>query len=150
MALPTQTTVLRNGWLDALALDFAFYSQPSSSQFSNQYRIGKLSFFTFVYAHLVVTKEFIFSKESCKALGIEKFHGVMKKLLLSLSAVKLSSSEFVLLKVELKMISSKLFKIVFFRRYFYSGRLNQQIQRRKCSQTKSADCFLNIVTAVHR
>ncbi|CBY08685.1 unnamed protein product [Oikopleura dioica] len=85
MALPTQTTVLRNGWLDALALDFAFYSQPSSSQFSNQYRI-------------VVTKDFIFSKESCKALGIEKFHGVMKKLLLSLSAVKLSSSEFVLLK----------------------------------------------------
>ncbi|CAG5081294.1 Oidioi.mRNA.OKI2018_I69.PAR.g9833.t1.cds [Oikopleura dioica] len=85
MALPTQTTVLRNGWLDALALDFAFYSQPSSSQFSNQYRI-------------VVSKDFIFSKETCKTLGIEKFHEVMKKLLLSLSAVKLSSSEFVLLK----------------------------------------------------
>ena len=103
MALPTQTTVLRNGWLDALALDFAFYSQPSSSQFSNQYRIGKKLLFSFINPLLVVTKDFIFSKESCKALGIEKFHGVMKKLLLSLSAVKLSSSEFVLLKVTLKL-----------------------------------------------
>ena len=40
MTLPTQTQALRNGWLDALALDFAFYSQPATSAFSQQFRIG--------------------------------------------------------------------------------------------------------------
>ena len=40
MTLPTQTHSLRNGWLDALALDFAFYSQPATSTFSQQFRIG--------------------------------------------------------------------------------------------------------------
>ena len=45
MSLPTQTQALRNGWLDALALDFAFYSQPATSTINQQYRIGKFQIF---------------------------------------------------------------------------------------------------------
>jgi len=60
MTLPTQTQALRNGWLDALALDFAFYSQPATSAFSQQFRIGICEniFFYFSTDWSCTTREF--------------------------------------------------------------------------------------------
>ena len=43
MTLSTQTQALRSGWLDSLSLDLAFYSQPPSSAFSQNVKLGKCS-----------------------------------------------------------------------------------------------------------
>ena len=40
MTLTTQTQALRAGWLDSLSLDLAFYSQPPSSAFSQNLKLG--------------------------------------------------------------------------------------------------------------
>ena len=40
MTLSTQTQALRAGWLDSLSLDLAFYSQPPSSAFTQNLKLG--------------------------------------------------------------------------------------------------------------
>ena len=48
MTLSTQTQALRSGWLDSLSLDLAFYSQPPSSAFLQNVKLGKTAFLEFL------------------------------------------------------------------------------------------------------
>ena len=113
MTLTTQTQALRAGWLDSLSLDLAFYSQPPSSAFSQNLKLGMNSIshqiigFEKPLIHeessqfiwdkklkfmQVITNDFVLTSENSTELTqLKKLLESARKLLVALAQAKLGS-----------------------------------------------------------